>query len=125
MYIVQCKADRRHAKWRDYSAEVETREEAERIADDARKIGQVDVLGDWIVYRVVKLKKESKPEAVHAYIDEIRNIRNAAHVIMEYASNHGEIDPDQVTWANVGSAKNVYADLIEICNFCGLEVKRI
>lgn len=62
---------------------------------------------------------------VDAYIAEIANVRNAAHCIMEYASNHGDKNPEEITWSDVGTAEHIYNKLIEIATECGIDVKRI
>ena len=66
-----------------------------------------------------------KTDAKTEYIYLIRNIRNAAQCIVEYADNHGEKDPDAITWADVGSMSKVYNDLLEIACFCNITVKEV
>lgn len=66
-----------------------------------------------------------KNDPIAEYIHLTRNARNAAQCILDYVSNHGEKDPDGITWADVGSMGKVYDDLLEIARFCAIEVKEV
>lgn len=61
-------------------------------------------------------------DALASYIALIAQISALAEAIAEYADDHGGIDPDNVTWATVGSATEVRNRLAEIADFIGLEI---
>lgn len=64
----------------------------------------------------------TEQNALSAYIAMIAQIATLAEAIAEYADDHGGIDPDNVTWATVGSATEVRNRLAEIADFIGLEI---
>lgn len=61
-------------------------------------------------------------DALASYIALIGQIAKIAEAIAEYADDHGGIDPDNVTWATVGSVTEVRNRLAEIADFIGLEI---
>lgn len=61
-------------------------------------------------------------DALASYIALIGQIAQITEAIAEYADDHGGIDPDNVTWATVGSATEVRNRLAEIADFIGLEI---
>ncbi len=61
--------------------------------------------------------------ALASYIALIGQIAQITEALAEYADDHGGIDPEQVDWTHVGSAKEVRDRLAAVAEFIGIEIE--
>lgn len=63
--------------------------------------------------------------AINEYIYLLRNVRNAAQCLTEWALNNGDADPDKINWGDVGVAGHALDELKELCAFLNIELKEV
>jgi hypothetical protein len=68
-----------------------------------------------------KKTPKEKPEAIDRFVVHVqKSMINCKH-ILSHIEEHCGISPENITWADVGTAEHVNELLQEICDFIGIK----
>ena len=67
---------------------------------------------------------QKKHEAIDRFVVHVqKSISNCRHILVHLEDHYG-ISPENVTWANVGTAEHVSELLQDICEFMGIKMEK-
>lgn len=61
-------------------------------------------------------------QALNAFIANIAQIDNIARHFLDYADEHGYLNPDDVDWTHVGATAEIVRQLSEAAAFAGIDL---
>lgn len=67
---------------------------------------------------------KKKVQAIDRFVVHVqKSILNCRHILTHLEDHYG-VSPENVTWANVGTAEHVSELLQEICEFMGIKMEK-